>query len=93
MIKIVVALVIERRWDITHLDIKTTFLHGDLGKEVLMQQLEGFVAPKKNIFSISLRSHCVGLNMHQEHGTRKLTNYSKTSISNVTNLITTCISK
>jgi hypothetical protein len=47
MIKIVVALAIERRWDITHLDMKTTFLHGDLGKEVLMQQPEGFVAPRK----------------------------------------------
>lgn len=47
MIKIVVALAAKWRWDITHLDIKSAFLHGDLGKEVLMQQPKGFVAPRK----------------------------------------------
>ena len=29
------------------MDVKTTFLHGDLDKEIYMQQLEGFVVTRK----------------------------------------------
>jgi hypothetical protein len=57
----VVALVAKRRWDITHLDIKTAFLHGDLCKEVFMQQLEGFVAPRKEHIFYKVKKALYGL--------------------------------
>jgi hypothetical protein len=38
----IVALVAHSKWDILHLDVRTTFLNGDLKEKVLMMQLEGF---------------------------------------------------
>jgi hypothetical protein len=46
-IRAIVALVIERRWIIRHLDAKMTFLNGELIENVHMQQLLGFVVPGK----------------------------------------------
>jgi hypothetical protein len=38
-------------WNINHLDVNTTFLHGKLHEQIFMHQLEGFVEPwKENLF-------------------------------------------
>jgi hypothetical protein len=42
-IKAIVALAIQRKWIIRHLDVKKTFLNGELIEDVHMQQLLGFV--------------------------------------------------
>ena len=39
-----ISLVETHGWDLHQLDIKNDFLHGDLAKEVYMEQLPGFVA-------------------------------------------------
>ena len=48
-IRILLALVAEYELELTQLDVKTTFLHGDLDKEIYMIQPCGFkVAGKEN---------------------------------------------
>jgi hypothetical protein len=46
-IRVVVALATQRRWIICHLDVKTTFLNGELIEEVCIQQPFGFVVSSK----------------------------------------------
>ena len=49
-IRLLLALVAQFNWELEQMDIKTTFLHGELEKELYMQQLEGFEDKKgKNI--------------------------------------------
>jgi len=37
----------KHNWEIDQLDIKTTFLHGDLEEELYMEQPEGMTEPGK----------------------------------------------
>ena len=43
------------------MDVKTTFLHGDLDKEIYMQQPEGFVVPGKEHIVCNLTRSLYGL--------------------------------
>ena len=43
-IRLFISLGTTHGWDLHQLDIKNVFLHGDLAKEVYMEQLLGFVA-------------------------------------------------
>ena len=48
-IRLIIALAAHEGWEIHHLDVKTTFLHGELKEEVYVVQPEGFyVAGKEN---------------------------------------------
>jgi len=38
----IVAMLAHGKWDIFHLDVRTTFLNGDLKEKVFMMQLERF---------------------------------------------------
>lgn len=42
-IHILNALAASKGWELHHLDVKSTFLHGELQEEVFVQQLEVFV--------------------------------------------------
>lgn len=42
-IRLIIALSASHGWEIHHLDVKTTFLHGELKEEVFVTQPEGFV--------------------------------------------------
>ena len=46
-IRIVLALVALLDLELEQLDVKTTFLHGDLDEEIYMEQPEGFVQHQK----------------------------------------------
>ena len=46
-IRILLSIVTSENLHIEQMDVKTTFLHGDLDKEIYMQQPEGFVVPGK----------------------------------------------
>ena len=52
----VLALVAKEDMDLVQLDVKTSFLHGDLHDEIYMQQPEGFI--EKSLF-VSLRRACM----------------------------------
>ena len=43
-IRLFISLAATHGWDLHQLDIKNAFLHGDLVKEVYMEQPPGFVA-------------------------------------------------
>ena len=43
------------------MDVKTTFLHGDLEEEIYMKQLEGFAAKGKKELVYNLKKSLYGL--------------------------------
>ena len=44
-IRMIIAITTLRNLEIHQMDVKTTFLNGDLDEEIYMEQLEGFIAP------------------------------------------------
>ena len=46
-IRVVISLAAQMGWQIHQMDVKTTFLNGELKEEVYIEQLEGFVAHNK----------------------------------------------
>ena len=38
-IRLVLAIVASKRWEVYHMDVKSSFLHGDLKEEIYMKQL------------------------------------------------------
>ncbi|KAL4312639.1 hypothetical protein GQ457_01G022300 [Hibiscus cannabinus] len=47
--------------EVEQMDVKTTFLHGDLEEELYMEQQEGFVAQGKEEYVCSLKKSLYGL--------------------------------
>ena len=46
-IRILLSIVASKNLHLKQMDVKTVFLHGDMDKEIYMQQPEGFVVPGK----------------------------------------------
>jgi len=42
-IHLVLALVASHKWEVYQMDVKSTFLHGDLQEEIYMEQPPGYV--------------------------------------------------
>ena len=42
-IRMVLAIVASKKWEVHHMDVKSAFLHGDLEEEIYMKQPEGFI--------------------------------------------------
>jgi hypothetical protein len=57
----VLALVALLDLELEELDVKTSFLHGDLDEEIYMEQLEGFVQNRNKKFVCSLQKSLYGL--------------------------------
>jgi hypothetical protein len=55
------ALVSLSDLELEQLDVKTTFLHGDLDEEIYMEQPEGFVQDRKRRFVCKLKKSLYGL--------------------------------
>jgi hypothetical protein len=60
-IRIVLALVALLDLELEKLDVKTTFLHGDLDEEIYMEQPEGFVQHCKRRLVCKLKKYLYGL--------------------------------
>jgi hypothetical protein len=60
-IRSVLALVALIDLELEHLDVKTTFLHGDLDEEIYMEQPEGFVQNCNNKFVCRIKKSLYGL--------------------------------
>ena len=60
-IRILLSVVASENLHLEQMDVKTTFLHGDLDKEIYMQQPEGFVVPGKEHMVCKLTRSLYGL--------------------------------
>jgi len=60
-IRIVLALVALLDLELQQLDVKTTFLHGDLDEEIYMEQPEGFARNCNKKFVWRLKKSLYGL--------------------------------
>ena len=60
-IRIVLALVALIDLELEKLDVKITFLHGDLDEEIYIEQLEGFVQHQKGRLVCKLKKSLYGL--------------------------------
>ena len=72
-IQILLSVVASKNLHLEQMDVKSPFLHGDLDKEIYMQQPEGFVVPLKEHMVCKLTRSLYGLKQHQGSGTRSLT--------------------
>ena len=53
-IRVLLSIVAHYDLELEQLDVKTTFLHGDLEEEILMKQPEGFEIPGKEHYACRL---------------------------------------
>ena len=60
-IRILLSVVASDNLQLEQMDLKTTFLHGDLDKEIYMQQPEGFVVPGKEHMVCKITRSLYGL--------------------------------
>ena len=60
-IRTILSLVVADDLHIEQLDVKTTFLHGDLEEEIYMQQPEGYEVKSKENLVCRLRKSLYGL--------------------------------
>jgi hypothetical protein len=86
-IRVVLGLVIALDLELEQLDVKTTFLHGNLEEEIYMEQLEGFIEKGKENLVCRLKKSLYGLKQapHQwykkfdsfmlDHGFKRLNAY------------------
>jgi hypothetical protein len=61
-IRVLMSLAATFDLEIEHMDVKTTFLHGDMEEEVYMKQLEGFVVKGKQELVCKIKRYLYGLN-------------------------------
>jgi hypothetical protein len=60
-IRFILSIVVAFDLEVEHMDVKTTFLHGDLEEEIYMKQLEGFVVKGKKELVCKLKKSLYGL--------------------------------
>ena len=60
-IQILLSVVASKNLHLEQMDVKIMFLHGDLHKEIYMQQPEGFVVPGKEHMVCKLTRSLYGL--------------------------------
>ena len=54
-------------FEVEQMDVKTTFLHGDLEEEIYMKQPEGFAVKGKKELASKLKKSLYGLKQSPEH--------------------------
>ena len=60
-VRLIISLATNFDLEIEHMDVKTTFLHGDLEKEFCMKQLKGFTGKGDEKFVCKLKKSLYGL--------------------------------
>ena len=74
-IRVVLGLVVSMNLEIEQLDVKTTFLHGDLDEEIYMEQLEGFTIKNKEHLVCRLKKNLYGLKKAPRQWYRKFDSF------------------
>ena len=60
-IRFIISIAATFDLEVEQMDVKTTFLHGDLEEEIYMKQLEGFIVKGKNELVCKLKKSLYGL--------------------------------
>ena len=60
-IRILKAIVAQEEWELHHLDVKTTFLNGEIKEDIYISQPEGFEIKGKEDHILKLRKALYGL--------------------------------
>jgi hypothetical protein len=60
-VRLLLALAADEGWQVHHMDVKTTFLNGDLQEEVYVQQPLGFIQPGQEHKILKLSKSLYGL--------------------------------
>jgi hypothetical protein len=69
------SVVVAFNFEIEKMDVKTTFLHGDLEEEIYMKQLEGYVVKGKKELVCKLKKSLYGLNQSPRMWYKKFDTY------------------
>ena len=54
-IRIIIALETQFKWNLHHLDVKSTFLNGEIKEEVCVAQPKGFIKKGKEDYGLRLK--------------------------------------
>ena len=65
--RIIIALIAQFDLELHQIDVKITFLNGDLGEEVYMVQPKGFQEPVKEHLKCRLKKSIYGLKQASKH--------------------------
>ena len=60
-IRVILGLAASLNLEVEQMDVKTTFLHGDLEEEIYMEQPEGFLVKGKEDYVCRLKKSLYGL--------------------------------
>lgn len=60
-IKVILNIIIVENLHLEQMNVKTTFLHGDLEKEVHIEQLQDYVVSRKEVMMCKLKKSLYGL--------------------------------
>ena len=74
-IKFLLSIVASEKLYLDQMDVKTTFLNGDLDKEIYMQQPKGFVVPGKEYVVSKLTRNLYGLKQEPRQWYKKFDSF------------------
>ena len=74
-IRVVLAIVAHQDLELEQLDVKTTFLHGELEEEIYMTQPEGFEVPGKGDWVCKLKNSLYGLKQSPRQWYKRFDSY------------------
>lgn len=74
-ILVILSLAAAFKWELTQLDVKNAFLHGELQEEVYMQQPQGFKDSTRPEFVCKLHKSLYGLTQAPRAWNAKFTSY------------------
>lgn len=72
-IRILLALTANQDLELEQMDVRTTFLHGNLEETIYVRQPEGFEVAGKESNMCLLKCHYMALSNHLDNGTNALT--------------------
>jgi len=78
-IRVILSIVLVENLYLEKLDVKTTFLHGDLGEDIYMTQPEGFEVPSKENLVCKLHKSLCGLKQASRQWYKKFNEFMSNS--------------
>lgn len=74
-IRVLLAIVTHQDLELEQLDVKTTFLHGELEEEIYMTQPDGFQVPRKENYVCKLKKSLYGLKQSPRQWYKRFDSY------------------